>query len=103
MSLWTHFFGPSCRLHLLDACDAVKNRFETLYEMLLVGRQHSHQVCKKNLSVGVLALLSVWSEVQTCIMAQLMPLPLAVSCFSKIQIGLPFWYRLTRVVPENGR
>jgi len=28
-------------------------------------------------------------------MAQLMPLPLTVSCFSKIQIWLPFWYRLT--------
>jgi len=35
-------------------------------------------------------------------MAQLMPLPLTVSCFSKIQIALPFWYRLTRVVPEKG-
>jgi len=35
-------------------------------------------------------------------MAQLMPLPLTVSCFSKIQIGLPFLYRLTRVVPEIG-
>ena len=35
-------------------------------------------------------------------MAQLMPLPLTVSCFSKIQIGLPFWYRLTWVVPEQG-
>ena len=35
-------------------------------------------------------------------MAQLMPLPLTDSCFSKIQIGLPFWYRLTRVVPEKG-
>ena len=34
--------------------------------------------------------------------AQLMPLPLTVSCFSKIQIGLPFWYRLTRVVQEKG-
>jgi len=33
-------------------------------------------------------------------MAQLMPL--TVSCFSKIQIGLPFWYRLTWVVPEKG-
>jgi len=31
-----------------------------------------------------------------------MPLPLIVSCFSKIQIGLPFWYRLTRVVPNKG-
>jgi len=35
-------------------------------------------------------------------MAQLMPLPLTVSCFSKIQIGLPFWYRLTWVFPEKG-
>ena len=35
-------------------------------------------------------------------MSQLMPLPLTVSCFSKIQIGLPFWYRLTWVVPEKG-
>jgi len=35
-------------------------------------------------------------------MAQLMPLLLTVSCFSIIQIGLPFWYRLTWVVPEKG-
>jgi len=34
-------------------------------------------------------------------MAQLMPLPLTVSCFSKIQIGLPFWYQLTWVVLEK--
>ena len=34
-------------------------------------------------------------------MAQLMPLPLTVSCSSKIQIGLPFWYRLTQVVLEK--
>jgi len=32
----------------------------------------------------------------------LMPLPLTVSCFRKIQIGLPFWDWLTRVVPEKG-
>jgi len=35
-------------------------------------------------------------------MAQLMPLPLTVSCFNKIQIGLPFWYQLTRVVLDKG-
>jgi len=35
-------------------------------------------------------------------MSQLMPLPLTVSCFSKIQIGFTFWYRLTQVVPEKG-
>jgi len=47
--------------------------------MLLVGRQEGHLACKK-LSGGVLAWLSVWREVQ------LMPLPLTVSRFSKIQI-----------------
>ena len=57
--------------------------------MLLVGRQEEHPACKK-LSGGVLAWLSVWNEVQTCIVAQLMPLPLTVSCFSKIQIGFTF-------------
>jgi len=35
-------------------------------------------------------------------MDQLMPLPLTVSCFSKIQLVLPFWYQLTWVVPEIG-
>jgi len=34
--------------------------------VLLVGRLEGYLACKK-LSVGVLALLSVWSEVQTCI------------------------------------
>jgi len=34
--------------------------------MLLVGQQKGHLVCKK-LSGGVLAWLSVWSEVQICI------------------------------------
>ena len=47
--------------------------------MLLVGRQEGHPACK-TLSGGVLAWLSVWSEVQTCIR------PLTVSCFNKIQI-----------------
>ena len=33
---------------------------------LLVGRQEGHPACKKQ-SGGVLAWLSVWSEMQTCI------------------------------------
>jgi len=35
-------------------------------------------------------------------MAQLMLLPLTVSCFSKIQIGFTFLVLVTRVVPEKG-
>ena len=34
-------------------------------------------------------------------MAQLMPLPLTVSCSSKSGLVLPFWYRLTRVVLDK--
>jgi len=35
--------------------------------------------------------------------AQPMPLPFTVSsCFSEIQIGLPYWYRLTWVVLDKG-
>jgi len=34
-------------------------------------------------------------------MAQLMPLPLTVSCFSKIHIGFTFLYWLTQVVLER--
>ena len=53
---------------------------------LLVERQEGHPACKK-LSDGVLVWLSVWSEMH---MAQRIPLPLTVSCFSKIQIGFTF-------------
>ena len=66
---------------------------------LLVGQQEGHLACKK-LSGEVLAWLSVWSEVQTCIMAQLMPL--TVSWFSKIQIGFTFLVPAHQVVPERG-
>jgi len=56
---------------------------------LLVGRQEGHLACKK-LNGGVLAWLSVWSEVQTCIW------PSGCYChslslsFSKIEIGFTF-------------
>ena len=68
---------------------------------LLVGRQEGHPACKK-LSGGVLAWLSVCSEVETCIW------PSWCHCHSlshasvKSRLVLPFWYRLTRVVPEKG-
>ena len=34
-------------------------------------------------------------------MAQLMPLPLTISCSSKSRLVLPFLCRLTRVVPDK--
>jgi len=54
--------------------------------MLLVGQQEGHPACKK-LSGGVLAWLSCLELSAELHMAQRMPLPLTVSCFSRIQIG----------------
>jgi len=73
--------------------------------MLLVGRQEGHPACKK-LSGGMLAWLSgMRCRVQTLHIAQQMPLPLTISCYSKSRLFLtclvlPFWYLLTRVVPD---
>ena len=53
---------------------------------LLVGRQEGHPACKK-LSGGVLAWLSCLERGADLHTAQLMPLPLTVSCFGKIRIG----------------
>jgi len=57
--------------------------------MLLVGRQEGHPACKKlsGWGVGVVICLKRGADLLT---AQLMPLPLTVSCFSKFQIGLTF-------------
>ena len=68
----------------------------------LVPRRVEGWVNLSWLSGGVLAWLSVWSEVQTCIW------PSWCHCHSlslasvKSRLVLPFWYRLTWVVPEKG-
>ena len=56
---------------------------------LLVGRQEGHSACRK-LSGGVLVWLSCLERGADLHMAQLMPLPLTVSCFSEIQTGFTF-------------
>ena len=50
--------------NIISASDGRGDAFSAL--TLLVGRQEGHPACKK-LSGGVLAWLSVWSEMQTCI------------------------------------
>jgi len=68
---------------------------------LLVVWQEGHPASKK-LSGGVLAWLSVWSEVQTC------KWPSWCHCHSlslasvKSRLVLPFWYWLIQVVPDKG-
>jgi len=106
------FLGPS-RLrragshHPRQACSIIRHIIITyrlsIFSalMLLVGRQEGHLACKK-LSSWVLAWLSVWSEVQTCIW------PSRCHCHSlslasvKSTWVLPFWYRLSQVVLQKG-
>jgi len=56
---------------------------------LLVGWQEGHSACKKLewWGTGMVICLELDADLH---MAQLIPLPLTVSCFSKIQIGFTF-------------
>jgi len=86
-------------IDLYSTVHAVVISFSAL--MLLVGRQEGHPAYKK-LSGVVLAWLSVWSKVQTCIWpcwCHCHPLSLASV---KSRLVLPLWYWLTRVVSEKG-
>jgi len=53
---------------------------------LLVGRQEGHPACKKTEWWGTVMVICLKRDADLHT-AQLMPLPLTVSCFSKIQIG----------------
>jgi len=67
--------------------DCVNFPFSAL--TLLVGWQEGHPTCNKTewWGAGVFICLERGADLH---MARLMPLPLTVSCFSKIQIGFTF-------------
>ena len=100
--MWSSWFLPARRYASMGIILAIAVALFTFGAlMLLVGRQEGHPACKK-LSGGVLAWLSVWSEMQSCIW------PGWCHCHSlslasvKSWLVSPFWYRHTRVVPEKG-
>jgi len=73
---------------------------------LLVGRQEGHPACKKTdwWGAGMVICLECSADLH---MAQLMPLSLTVSCFSKIQMVFGFTFLLpdhpgSPLVPEKG-
>ena len=96
--LWTEqFWQPYFER---NACiNSVFLAFSTL--TLLVGQQEGHPACKK-LSGGVLVWLSVWSKVQACIWSSRCHCHSLSLASVKSRLVLPFWYRLTRVVPDKG-
>jgi len=67
----------------------------------LVGQQEGHPACK-TLSGGVLAWLSVWSDVQTCIQSKWCHCHSMSLASVTSKLVLPFLYRLIWVVPEKG-
>jgi len=71
------FSSPVCQLSAFSALT------------LSVGQQEGHPACRKPewLGAGVVICLEQGADLH---MAQLTPLPLTVSCFSKIQIGFTF-------------
>ena len=79
--------GPRYTICDLFIVHVMKNTFSAL--SLLVGRQEGHPACKKTewWGAGMVICLEQAADLHT---AQLMSLPLTVSCFSKIQIGFTF-------------
>jgi len=64
--------------------------------MLLVGQQEGHPACKKTewWDAGMVICLGRSADLH---MAQLMPLPLTVSCSSKSRLVLPSWFYLSDI------
>jgi len=89
--LYTHVTFFTCLqclcLHLLWRC--------------WLGSRKGIQSVRK-LSGGVLAWLSVWSEVQTCIWSSWCHYHSLSVASVKFRLFLPFWYRLTQVVLDKG-
>ena len=70
-----------CGVVVMSVCDHFPFAFSAL--TLLDGRQEGHPAREK-LNDGVVICLERGADLH---MAQLMPLPLTVSCFSKVHIG----------------
>ena len=92
LHFWSTFYDGSRQIcaficNLLFTDDSCWVAFSAL--TLLVGQQEGHPVCKKTewWRAGVVICLERGADLH---IARLMPLPLCVSCFSKIQIGFTF-------------
>jgi len=100
--LWTyrphHFYNlplPPWLLHqykIILLGDRGTYAFSAL--MLLVGRQEGHPACKKTewLEAGLVMCLGQGADLH---MAQLMLLPLTISCYNKFRLVLPSWFYLS--------
>ena len=85
----------------IQPCGGMIKIPSVLWRCWLGGRKRIPPVKKTEWwGASVVVCLERGADLHT---AQLKPLPLTVSCFSKIQIGLPFWYRLPGSPDKKGR
>ena len=87
--MWILCFYFTLGPHLVNLLNYVANFYPFSALTLLVGRQEGHPACKKTewWGAGVVICLERGADLH---IAQLMPLPLTISCFSEIQIGFTF-------------
>jgi len=111
--MWHYYCTMQCLFHTTPGqiCSAVKCRgvltsFTNTHTNLPSVLWHCWLDCRKGIRP---VKTERWGGVVVCLewnadlhMAQLMPLPLTVSCFSKSRLVLPFWYRFTWVVLDKG-
>ena len=81
------FHALACFPVIFSTLGLVQIAFSAL--TLLVGWQEGHPACKKTEWWGTVVVICLERGADLR-MAQLMPLPLTVSCSSKIQIGFTF-------------
>ena len=97
-----HAFSDCRRLRFGPLADhaRITNAFIVVYYILSQSFDAVGWACKNTewQGAGVICL-ERGADLHT---AQLMPLQLTVSCFSKSRLVLPFWYQLTQVVTDEG-
>ena len=96
---WCRRPGHPCNDWTNHLQETPYNTPSVLWCCWLGGRKGIRPV--KNKSGGVLAWLSVWSEVQTCIWSSWCHCHSLSLAPVKSRFVLPFWYRLTQVVLEK--
>ena len=101
-----HLFLAKLTKRCSDPCPEFRTNLLYCYSAfgaftLLVGWHEGHPACK-NLCGVVLAWLSVWSEVQTCIWPSWCHCRSLSLASVKSRLVLPLWYRLSCSSPRKG-
>jgi len=92
------WFSLNMHCYIMCVLCVLYNAFSAL--TLLVGQQEGHLACKKTEWWGASMVICL-GQCAYLHMAQLIPLPLTVSCSSKSRLVLPFWYWLPRLVMDK--